>query len=97
MTTFNIVLLLVVAAVVVTAYISNTFKVDKLMIRISGLEKEEQALLQEQENLRAEINILSSYDNIYRRAVDELHLVQSGRQPYQLVVKNLPEPEAARR
>ncbi len=95
MSTFAIVLLLVLATFIVTAYISNTFRVDALMIQITQLEKEEQSLIQEQENVRAEINILSSYDNIYRRATMELGLIRSGMQPYQLVVPNLPDTQEA--
>jgi hypothetical protein len=54
LTTFNIVIVLILFAVLVTVYISNVVAVDNLMIQKIELEREEQLLLQDRETLRAE-------------------------------------------
>jgi cell division protein FtsL len=89
MTTFNLVVLLVVTGVVIVAYISNILMVDSIMNNISGLRKEEVALSQERENLRAEINMLSSYTRIQKEA-ERLKLLHARQQPYSLLVTGLP-------
>jgi hypothetical protein len=89
LTTFNIVVLLVVTGVVITAYISNIVLVDSLVSRISGIQKVEVALTQERENLRAEINMLSSYTRIQKEA-ERLNLTHARQQPYSLLVPGLP-------
>jgi cell division protein FtsL len=86
LTTFNIVVMLIVSAVLVTVYISNVVAVDQLLGEQITLEKEEQMLLQERENLRAEINMLTSYNRIQKIAVEELGLEHAGQQPYSLTV-----------
>lgn len=86
LTTFNIVLVLIVFAVLVVVYISNVIAVDGLMMDQIGLEREEQLLLQERETLRAEINMLSSYNRIQAIATQELGLVHANQQPYSLTV-----------
>jgi len=94
MTTFNVVVLLVVTGVVIVAYISNIIMVDSLMDRISALQKEEVVLSQERENLRAEINMLSSYTRIQKEA-ERLKLLHARQQPYSLLVPGLPVHETA--
>ncbi|MDX9757538.1 MAG: cell division protein FtsL [Bacteroidota bacterium] len=86
LTTFNIVLMLIVFAVLVTVYISNVVVVDGLMVRQIELERQEQMLLQERETLRAEINMLSSYNRIQKIATEHLGLVHANQQPYSLTV-----------
>ena len=86
LTTFNIVLMLIGFAVLVTVYISNVVIVDGLMVRQIELEREEQLLLQERETLRAEINMLSSYNRIQKIATEDLGLVHANQQPYSLTV-----------
>jgi cell division protein FtsL len=86
LTTFNIVLVLIVFAVLVVVYISSVVAVDGLMMEQIGLEREEQLLLQERETLRAEINMLSSYNRIQAMATQELGLVHANQQPYSLTV-----------
>lgn len=86
LTTFNIVLVLIAFAVLVTVYISNVVVVDSLMIRQIELERQEQLLLQERETLRAEINMLSSYNRIQKIATENLGLVHANQQPYSLTV-----------
>jgi cell division protein FtsL len=86
LTTFNIVLVLIAFAVLITFYISNVVTVDSLMVEQIELQKTEQMLLQERENLRAEINQLSSYNRIQRIAVEDLGLVHANQQPYSLTV-----------
>lgn len=86
LTTFNIVVMLILFAVLVTVYISNVIAVDALMVQQIELEREEQLLLQERETLRAEINMLSSYNRIQRIATEELGLVHANQQPYSLTV-----------
>lgn len=86
LTTFNIVVMLIVFALLITFYISNVVTVDSLMVKQIEMEKAEQILLQERENLRAEINQLSSYNRIQRIAVEDLGLVHANQQPYSLTV-----------
>lgn len=93
LTTFNIVLLLIVSAVVITSYISNIVKVDTLMMDITAFHKEEAQLMQTRENLRAEINMLSSYNRIQKIATEELGLIHATQQPFSLTVYGIPAPE----
>ncbi|MCB2206282.1 cell division protein FtsL [bacterium] len=86
LTTFNIVMMLIVCAVLITVYISNVVTVDSLMMEQIELEKKEQMLLQDRETLRAEINQLSSYNRIQRIAVEDLGLEHANHQPYSLTV-----------
>lgn len=95
LTTFNIVLLLIVAAIVITAYISNIVQVDGIMSEITQLQKEENALAQMRENLRAEINMLSSYGRIQTMGTGELGLVHAPQQPYSLTVFGIEPLEPA--
>lgn len=89
LTTFNIVMMLIVFAALITFYISNVVKVDSLMMDAIELDRQEQTLLQERENLRAEINTLSSYNRIQRIAVEDLGLVHADQQPFSLTVFDL--------
>ena len=93
LTTFNIVLMLMVLAVLVTFYISNVVAVDSLMMDAIELDRQEKTLLQVRENLRAEINTLSSYNRIQRIAVEELGLVHADQQPFSLTVFDLAEKQ----
>ena len=86
LTTFNIVMVLILFAVLVTVYISNVVTVDSLMIEQIELQREEQLLLQDRETLRAEINMLSSYNRIQKIATEELGLLHANQQPYSLTV-----------
>ncbi len=94
LTTFNIVAVLILFAVLVVVYISNVVTVDSLMMEQIGLEREEQLLLQERETLRAEINMLSSYNRIQAIATEELGLVHANQQPYSLTVFGMVPSEA---
>ena len=89
LTTFNIVMMLIVFAALITFYISNVVKVDSLMMDAIELDRQEQTLLQERENLRAEINTLSSYNRIQRIAAEDLGLVHADQQPFSLTVFDL--------
>lgn len=93
LTTLNIVLLLAISAIVVTAYIANTVMVDNLMRSITTADREMGLLLQQRESLRAEINYLSSSTRVQKIAVNELQLVHSQQQPYSLIVFGLPKVE----
>jgi cell division protein FtsL len=86
LTTGGIVLLLAAFSVLVTYFISNVVAVDGLMVRQIELEREEQQLLLRRENLRAEINMLSSYNRVQKIAVEELGLTHAPQQPYALTV-----------
>lgn len=90
LTTFNIVMVLIFSAVVVVTYISNVIAVDRILGEITTLEKKEADLKQQNEQLRASINTLSSYLRIQERALKELHLVHSRQQPFSLPVYNMP-------
>jgi cell division protein FtsL len=91
LTTFNIVLLLIVAAIVITAYISNIIKVDALTSELVAIEKEQTLLIQQRENLRAELNMLSSYNRIQKIATEQIGLVHAPQQPFSLTVFGLPD------
>lgn len=93
LTTFNIVAMLIFFAVLVVVYISNVVTVDSLMMQQIELEREEQLLLQERENLRGEINMLSSYNRIQRIASETLGLVHAEQQPYSLTVYGVAQSE----
>lgn len=94
LTTFTLVMLLVGFAVLITLYISNVVAVDGLMMQQIDVEKTEQLLLQERENLRAEINMLSSYNRVQHIAVERLGLVHANQQPYSLTVYGIQNQEA---
>lgn len=93
LTTFNIVMMLMFFAVLITFYISNVVKVDTLMMEAVLLDRQEQTLVQERENLRAEINTLTSYNRIQRIAVEDLGLVHADQQPFSLTVFDLAEEQ----
>jgi len=94
LTTFNIVAMLIFFAVLLVVYISNVVTVDSLMMQQIELEREEQLLLQERENLRGEINMLSSYNRIQKIATETLGLVHADQQPYSLTVYGVAQSEA---
>ena len=89
LTTFSIVLMLIVFAMLITVYISNVVAVDELMLEAVKLDRQEQKLQQERENMRAEINMLTSYNRIRKIAVRDLGLVHATQQPYSLTVYGL--------
>ncbi len=91
-TTFTIVMILIFAAVLVVTYIGNVVAVDRLVSEIAALERREADLKQEGENVRASINVLSSYMRIKRIATDSLGLRHSGQQPLTLTVYGPPAP-----
>ena len=86
LTTFSIVMMLIGFAVLVTLYISNVVAVDTLMMQQIDVEKQEARFLQQRENLRAEINMLSSYNRVQNIAAGRLGLVHANQQPYSLTV-----------
>ncbi len=89
LTTFNLVLLLVGFAVLITVYISNVVTVDGLLMQQIEMDREEKLLKQERENLRAEINHLASYNRVQGIATTKLELVHANQQPYSLTVYGL--------
>jgi cell division protein FtsL len=93
LTTFTLVMLLVGFAVLITLYISNVVAVDGLMMQHIDVEKVELQLLQERENLRAEINMLSSYNRVQHIAVERLGLVHANQQPYSLTVYGIQQKQ----
>ncbi len=96
LTTFSLVMMLIGFAVLVTLYISNVVAVDALMMQQIDVEKEEMQLVQERENLRAELNMLSSYNRVQRIAVEKLGLVHANQQPYSLTVFGFTEEKTTR-
>lgn len=91
LTTFNIVMLLIFSAAVVVGYIGNVIAVDRLLVDIRRLEKQEAELKLEGERIRASINMLASYTRIQKIAMMQLGLVHSGQQPSSLNVYGLSE------
>jgi cell division protein FtsL len=87
-------MLLVVAALVFTAYIANIITVDRLSVSMTDLERREQRLLRDREALRAQINILSSYTRIQQEAAG-LDLVHATQQPFSITVPGLRQDDAA--
>jgi cell division protein FtsL len=77
---FNIVLLLLAAAVFIVLYIGNIIAVDQLSNEINALETQHQRILMEQEVHKAQINRLSSLERIRQRAEEELGL-QNPKEP----------------
>ena len=75
-------MILVFAGLIATAYISNVVAVDDLMIQRTNLRETEQKLLQQRENLRADINMLTSYNRIHSIALEKLGLVDATERPY---------------
>lgn len=65
---FNIMLILIGAAVAIVLYISNIIAVNQLLHEVNALENEHRQLLMEQEVLRARINKLASLDQIQEKA-----------------------------
>jgi cell division protein FtsL len=96
LTTFSIVMMLIAFAVLVTLYISNIVTVDALMMQQIEVQRIEQQLLQERDNLRAEINSLSSYNRIQHIAVEKLGLVHANQQPYSLTVFGIQHEQSGR-
>jgi len=65
---FNIMVMLIVAAVAIVLYISNIIAVSQLLTSINALEKEQREILMEQEMLKARINRLASLERIQEKA-----------------------------
>ena len=84
-------MLLIFSATVVVAYISNVIAVDRVMLDIRRLEKQEMELKQEGERIRASINMLSSYTRIQKIAFEKLGLVYNTQQPSSLNVSEVSE------
>jgi len=76
---FNIMLLLIGAAIAIVLYIGNIIAVNQLMNNVNALETEHREILMEQEILRARINRLASLERIQEKA-EELGL-KSLREP----------------
>ena len=85
-TTFTIVMILIFASVLVVTYIGNMVAVDRLVSEIAALERREADLKLQGENIRASINVLTSYMRIKRIATESLGLRHSGQQPLTLTV-----------
>jgi cell division protein FtsB len=71
---FNIILVLMASAAAIVLYISNIIAVDQLVNDIHKSDVRLQQVLNEQEELRARINQMSSLEKIRKRAEDELGL-----------------------
>lgn len=84
--TIGLIAVLVVAALVVAAYINNTVTVDNLMRSMTRKEKELQSLVQQREAVRAELNLLMSSTRIQAIATQQLRLEHSKMQPFSLEV-----------
>ncbi|MBI4418436.1 MAG: hypothetical protein HY563_06635 [Ignavibacteriales bacterium] len=76
---FNIMLMLIAAAIAIVLYISNIIAVNQLLHEVNALEREQQQILMEQEILKAQINRLASLEKIQEKA-DQLGL-RSLREP----------------
>ena len=84
--TIGMIGVLVIAALVVAAYINNTVTVDNLMRTMTRKEKELQSLVQQREAVRAELNLLTSSTRIQAIATQQLRLEHSKIQPFSLEV-----------
>ena len=84
--TIGLIGFLVIAALVVAAYINNTVTVDNLMRSTTKQDKEIQSLVQQREALRAELNLLTSSTRIQTIATQQLQLEHSRMQPFSLEV-----------
>lgn len=95
--TLGIVGVLMISALVVAAYISNTVTVDNLMRTITTRDRDVQQLVQQREALRAELNLLTSSTRIQKIATEELGLVHSRMQPFSLEVPGYVPRQAEKR
>ncbi len=93
LTTFNIILLLVVSAAVLVGYVSNVMIVNHLGIKIHKCEDAEKILLLEKENLQADIQRLCNRARIEDYASSRLGLMPADRQPHVLYVQGLEQGE----
>lgn len=71
---FNVILILMSAAVTIVLYISNIIAVDQLMNDIHKSDVRLQEILNEQEIMHAQINQMSSLERVRKRAQEELGL-----------------------
>jgi len=90
--TFNVILMLFAAAAASVLYISNIIAVDQLTREINTLQTQHRRMLNEQEILKAEINRLSSLEQINRKAAEELGLMNPKEPPVWLSI----DPEKVR-
>lgn len=72
--TFNTLLFLFFAAVAIVLYISNIIAVNRLAVEVNDLQQAYDAIRNENEILRAEINRRSSLERIGRLATEQLGL-----------------------
>ncbi len=83
---FNTVLFLCLVAVAIVIYISNIIAVNRLAVEVNDLQQKYDAILNENEILRAEINRRSSLERIGRIATEQLGLQHPREQPQWLEV-----------
>jgi hypothetical protein len=93
LTTFNIILLLVVAAAVLVGYVSNVMIVNHLGIKIHRCEETEKILLLEKENLQADLQGLCNRTRIESYATSRLGLIPADHRPQVLYVPGLEQEE----
>lgn len=67
---FNIMIMLIAAAIAIVLYISNIIAVNQLLHDVNALENEHRQVLMEQEILRARINRLASLERIQDKALE---------------------------
>jgi cell division protein FtsL len=87
--TFNSMVALFFAAVVITLYISNIIAVNRLAGEVSELRQKYEALLNGNEILRAEVNRRSSLERIGKFAVEQLGMRYAKEQPRVLEVDEM--------
>jgi len=73
-------------AVAIVLYISNIIAVNRLAVEVNDLQQKYDAILNENEILRAEINRRSSLERIGRIATEQLGLQHPKEQPQWLEV-----------
>lgn len=84
--TFNIIMILIITAIIIVVYINNVISVDRLLIETTALQEREADLKMQGEQIRASINLLSSYTRIREIAVSRLNMEHNRQQPTSLDV-----------
>lgn len=79
--TFNTMIFLFFAAVAIVLYISNIIAVNRLAVEVNELQQQYDAIRNENEILRAQINRRSSLERIGRLATEQLGLQHPKEQP----------------
>lgn len=77
---FNIMLMLIGAAIAIVLYIGNIIAVNELLAEINSLQMQHQRILVDQEMLRVQVNRMASLERIQQIAETELGL-RSLREP----------------